>query len=91
MSSVLTPTRIDGSAGRTSNNRLCIKRVNPVLALVFSVMSVLMVLIGLYSFVAYDTTQRSREFAIRCALGAQKADMASLLAKEVALVLVPGD
>jgi predicted permease len=66
------------------------ERLLAVLALVFSVMSVLMVLIGLYSFVAYDTSQRNREFAIRCALGAQKADMASLLAKEVALVLVPG-
>lgn len=66
------------------------ERLLAVLALVFSVMSLLMVLIGLYSFVAYDTSQRNREFAIRCALGAQKADMARLLAKEVAFVLVPG-
>ncbi|MGA7765823.1 MAG: ADOP family duplicated permease [Candidatus Sulfotelmatobacter sp.] len=66
------------------------ERLLSVLALVFSVMSVLMVLIGLYSFVAYDTSQRNREFAIRCALGAQKVDMTRLLAKEVAFVLVPG-
>lgn len=66
------------------------ERLLAVLGLVFSVMSVLMVLIGLYTFVAYDTIQRSREFALRCALGAQNSDMARLLAKEVAFVLLPG-
>lgn len=66
------------------------ERLLAVLALVFSFMSVLMALIGIYSFVAYDTSQRNREFAVRCALGAQKRDMARLLAKEVAFVLFSG-
>lgn len=66
------------------------ERLVAVLAVVFSGMSVLMALIGLYSFVAYDTSQRNREFAVRWALGAQRRDIMRLLVKEIGFVLISG-
>lgn len=66
------------------------ERLLAVLGGIFSVISVLMAGTGLYGLLAYDASQRTREFGIRSAVGAQKKDVAALLLKELARIVVPG-
>ncbi len=66
------------------------ERLLAVLAGVFSVISVLMAGTGLYGAIAYDVSQRTYEFGIRNAIGAQKRDVAILLLRELAAIVVPG-
>jgi predicted permease len=66
------------------------ERLLSVLAGLFSGISVLIAAIGLYGLLAYDVGQRRREFGIRCALGAQRSAVLTLLVKEMARILVPG-
>lgn len=66
------------------------ERLLAVLGSVFSVMSVLIVAIGLYGLLAYDASQGRREFGIRCALGAQRVDVGALLVKDLGYILLPG-
>jgi predicted permease len=66
------------------------ERLLAVLAGVFSVISALMAGMGLYALLAYDASQRTREFGIRSAVGAQKRDLVVLLLKELARIVVPG-
>jgi predicted permease len=66
------------------------ERLLAVLAGVFSVISILMAATGLYGLLSYDASQRTREFGIRNAVGAQKKDVAILLLKELARILLPG-
>ncbi len=61
-----------------------------ILSLVFALISVLMAVIGLHGLLSYDTTQRTREFGIRSALGAQKLDVAMMLVRELARILAFG-
>ncbi len=61
-----------------------------ILSLVFALISVLMAVIGLHGLLSYDTTQRTREFGIRSALGAQKLDVATMLVRELARILAFG-
>jgi predicted permease len=61
-----------------------------ILSLVFALISVLMAVIGLHGLLSYDTTQRTREFGIRGALGAQKLDVAMMLVRELARILAFG-
>lgn len=59
----------------------------------FGALSVILALIGLWSSVAYAVSQRTQEFAIRMALGAQRASLISLVLKggmRDALVAVTG-
>lgn len=66
------------------------ERLLAVLAAVFSFVSVLMAAIGLYGLLAYDVTQRTREFGIRIAVGAQRSSVASLLLRDLARIVLPG-
>lgn len=66
------------------------ERMLSVLATLFAGISVLVAAIGLYGLLAYDVSQRRREFGIRSALGAQRAAIAGLLVREMAYILVPG-
>lgn len=66
------------------------ERLLAVLAGIFSVISVLMAGTGLYGLLSYDASQRTREFGIRSAMGAQRRDVAALLLKELARIVVPG-
>jgi ABC-type antimicrobial peptide transport system permease subunit len=66
------------------------ERLVAALAGVFSVFSLLMAGMGLYALLAYDATQRTREFGIRTAVGAQRRDLVILLLKELVQIVLPG-
>jgi len=72
------------------NESLWQERLLAMLAAVFAGISILMAGTGLYGLLAYDASQRTREFGIRSAVGAQKRDIAMLLGKALAVILVPG-
>ncbi len=66
------------------------ERLLAVLAAVFSAVSMLMAVTGLYGLLAYDTAQRTREFGIRIAVGAQRGSVASLLLRDLLRIVLPG-
>jgi predicted permease len=66
------------------------ERLLAVLAAVFSIVSILMAATGLYGLLAYDASQRTREFGIRIAVGAQRGSVASLLLRDLVRIVLPG-
>jgi predicted permease len=66
------------------------ERLLAVLAAVFSIVSILMAATGLYGLLAYDASQRTREFGIRIAVGAQRSRVASLLLRDLVRIVLPG-
>jgi ABC-type antimicrobial peptide transport system permease subunit len=55
------------------------------------VLSVLLVLIGLYGVVSYTVTQRTREIGIRIALGARREAVLISLLRESAFITLVGE
>jgi putative ABC transport system permease protein len=45
---------------------------------------------GLYGLLTYDASQRTREFGIRIAVGAQRGSIASLLLRDLVRIVLPG-
>jgi putative ABC transport system permease protein len=72
------------------NDSLWQERLLVALAVMFSGVSVLLAGLGLYGLLAYDASQRKREFGIRVAVGAQRSDVGRLMIGELAGILVPG-
>ena len=66
------------------------ERLLAVLAATFSVVSILMAATGLYGLLAYDASQRTREFGIRLAVGAQRGSVVSLLLRDLVRIVLPG-
>lgn len=66
------------------------ERLLAALAAILSFAAVLMAAAGLYGLLAYDMSQRTREFGIRAAVGATKRNVAVLLLKDIARIVVPG-
>jgi predicted permease len=66
------------------------ERLLAVLAAVFSIVSILMAATGLYGLLAYDASQRTREFGIRLAVGAQRGSVVSLLLRDLLRIVLPG-
>ena len=72
------------------NDSLWQERLLVALAVMFSFVSVLLAGLGLYGLLAYDASQRTREFGIRVALGAQRSDVGRLIIGELVGILAPG-
>jgi len=66
------------------------ERLLAVLAAVFSIVSILMAATGLYGLLAYDASQRTREFGIRLAVGARRGSVVSLLLRDLLRIVIPG-
>jgi hypothetical protein len=66
------------------------ERLLAVLAAIFSTVSILMAAAGLYALLAYDASQRTREFGIRIAVGAQRSSVTSLLLRDLLRIVLPG-
>jgi ABC-type antimicrobial peptide transport system permease subunit len=59
------------------------------LATGFAVLALILAIAGIYGMISYTTTQRTREFGLRVAMGAQKRDLVFLvLVQQMAKVVL---
>jgi putative ABC transport system permease protein len=65
-------------------------RLRMLLTAVFSSVAVMLTLVGLYGTLAYGVSQRRRELGIRLALGAQRRQVLTLIARHGALIVAAG-
>jgi predicted permease len=61
-------------------------RMVATLAGAFGILATFLAAVGLYALLAFNVLRRAREFGIRLALGARRADILWLVTKEIALI-----
>ncbi len=66
------------------------RRTNTLLIAIFGAVALALAAFGVYAVVSYSVTRRSREFGIRSALGASGIDIATLVGREMAWVVLTG-
>jgi predicted permease len=66
------------------------QRLFSILFGVFSALALTLALVGLYSVVSYSTAQRTNEFGIRMALGAQRTHVLWLVFRNIGITVVSG-
>ena len=63
------------------------RRTNTMLIAIFAALALVLSAFGVYAVVSYSVTQRAREFGIRCALGANRGDIVTLVGREMTLLV----
>jgi predicted permease len=66
------------------------RRTNTTLITLFGALALLLSSFGVYAVVSHSVTRRTREFGIRSALGATAADIATLVGRELLVMLGGG-
>jgi putative ABC transport system permease protein len=77
---------MDDVRGRSANPRW----LNMTVVSVFALSSLLLASVGLYGLVSYGGTQRVREFGVRLALGASRADVSRLVLRAGVRLVIAG-
>ncbi|MCP4655569.1 MAG: ABC transporter permease [bacterium] len=72
------------------DNALWLERVSANLLSVFGILAAVLAVVGIYGVMAYSVGQRQREFGIRMAMGAQRADLYRKVLGEAAIVVLVG-
>ena len=72
------------------NERIAPQRAASGVVAVFGIAALLLAAAGLYGFVAYSVSVRSRELGIRRALGADNGDVAGVVFRQLSLLVVLG-
>ena len=72
------------------NESLAIDRFSVVLFSSFGILGLLLAGVGIYGVMAFTVAQRTQEFGVRMALGAQRSRVVSLVLKEGTILAVIG-
>jgi len=64
------------------SDALVTQRLSVILVTLFSILALLLAAVGLYGVLAYSTAQRTREFGIRIALGAESKSILGLVVRQ---------
>ena len=78
------------SLEEAASTALYVQKVASTLLSVVGLVCLLLAAIGLYSVMSYSVTQRTRELAVRIALGARPKDVRLLVLREGAKLSLPG-
>jgi predicted permease len=65
-------------------------RMGAVMFGIFGALAVMLASVGLYGVLAYDVAQRQQELGVRLALGASRGNVARIVLRRVAVVVVTG-